>query len=414
MGKDSARAAASDEGIRAATPLLRHTRLWAFSRRPPKVNRGVISRCASVLGLLLFASNCWAQSDKEATSQGTPATTPRHTAQRQASVNVEPRLRRWVEFQTLTLHARYRYLDSNRQPASHDPQYKEAIRARFNIDAKRRLTVNAGFFSGTQFIGTFDNIGLGFNDGDYHSHYLKQLFLSAAPITGVELQYGGIYVVRGESTEITTYDDDGYIVGQRITARHPKELFFDEVTATHGMLGPSAVPNLFARWSGLTNPNYTQLLVVKRVTSAVSTSADYSTAAGANTLRAAAVIRWKPTAYINSLRYEQYYRMTPDTASGFAVTAEARPVRRIRFSGGYTTIDERYDANTSRAKLNSERMQRGRRFFLTANIPIAGPLNAVLFFTRALPAPYELTNRTRVDVMFQYDLLSVLRRAGKV
>jgi hypothetical protein len=328
------------------------------------------------------------------------------------AASLGPPLRRWLELQSFTLHARYRYLGSNRKGASHDPQYKESLRARFSADVKHRYTVNLGFFSGRQFIGTFDNIGLGINDGDYHSHYVKQLFAAASPIDGLEFQYGGIYVARGENTEITTYDDDGYLTGERVTLRRPREIGVDEISVTRAHLGPSNVPNLFRRWNGLNHPNYTQVLVGKRLTKAVAVSFDYSTVSAAETLRAAVAIRLRPHLPLTSLRYEQYYRTTPSAAGGFAVTAEAPPVRRVRLSGGYTSIDEHYDANTSAAKLNSERMQRGRRFFATASVPVKGPVNAVVFFTRARPEPYEMTNRTRADVMVVYDLLSVLKRSG--
>lgn len=39
-------------------------------------------------------------------------------------------------------------------------------------------------------------------------------------------------------------------------------------------------------------------------------------------------------------------------------------------------------------------------------------LDTVLPFTRALPSPDEMSNRTRVDVTIVYDLLGVLRRGG--
>lgn len=365
--------------------------------------RGVVV----LLFWLLAATMSFAQADPDAPA---PLQAPPSQPEAPAPV-LEPPLRRWLEFQTFTLHVRNRYLDSNRRGSTHDPQYKEAIRARFNLDAAHRYTVNFGFFSGRQFIGTFDNVGLGINDGDYHSHYVKQLFVAASPVRGLELQLGGVYVLRGENTEITTYDDDGYVVGERVTIRR-RELLVDEVSVTRGFLGPTDVPNLFRRWNGLTEPNYTQVLLAKQFTPMVAASVDYTTVSAEETVHAAIAVRLKPASPVTSVRYEQYYRSTPYRAGGFAVTAEVPPVERVRLSGGYTTIDRYYDANDSTGKLNSERMQRGRRFFVTANVPVKGPLNAVVFFTRALPADYELTNRTRVDVMFVYDLLSVLRRAG--
>jgi len=43
----------------------------------------------------------------------------------------------------------------------------------------------------------------------------------------VEIQYGGLYFDRGQSTEVTSYDYDGYLVGERITLNRPRNFYFD-------------------------------------------------------------------------------------------------------------------------------------------------------------------------------------------
>ncbi len=326
-----------------------------------------------------------------------------------ATPAAEPPLRRWVEFQSLTAYTRYRFIESNADFVSaNDLQYKETIRARVNADAKHRYTVNVGILSGSNFVGSWDNTGLGINGRDYHSHYVRQFFGAATPMPGFELQGGGLYVIRGESTELTTYDDDGYVVGERVSIRRPAEFYLDELSVTRGALGPSNTPNLFDRWAGFRHQHYTQVLAMKRFSPMVSGSLDYSSVAGADTVRAAVALRFKATASLTGLRYEQYRRVNAQPAAGFAITAERSITTWARLQGGYTTIDERY------GNLNADRIQRGRRFFAIANLALRGPLTAALYATQALHSPYTVSNRRRFDAVLQYDLLATLRGRGKI
>jgi hypothetical protein len=188
----------------------------------------------------------------------------------QPSAAAEPPLRRWFELQSLSVYTRYRFIESNTDVVSaNDVQYKEVVRARFNIDARRRYTVNAGFSSGSTFVGSWDNTGLGIGRGDYHSHYLRQLFAAAAPVPGLQLQAGGLYITRGENTEATTYDDDGYVAGERISIRRPRQLYVDEVSVTRGALGEPTEPNLVDRWESFAHQHYTQVLATKRFSQVV-------------------------------------------------------------------------------------------------------------------------------------------------
>ena len=252
---------------------------------------------------------------------------------------------------------------------------------RDDVDRAKRYTVNAGVFSGNNFIGSWDNSGLGINDGDYHSHYVKQFFFSATPVIGLEAQVGGIYPLRGEATEFTTFDDDGYLMGERLSVRRPKALYVDELSVTRALLGPSNEPNLFDRFERWSDPNYMQVLATKRFSSVVAGSADYTRLAGADTLYFGISLRFQPTAVVTGLRYEQYYRFNATEASGFAVTVERPIARGARVQGGYATVDERY------GNLNADRIQRGRRFFAIGTLPLRGPLSAGFYVTQALHSP---------------------------
>jgi hypothetical protein len=347
----------------------------------------------SLFILVLMLIPAWTASAQ--TPSGSPARAP------------EPPLRRWFEFQQFVLSTRYRVIESSADVVtSNQMQYREQIRGRVNLDPQKRYTVNFGYFSGSSFTSSWDNLGPGTGDFDGKDHYNKQLFVSATPVKGIEGQFGGLYPERGESTEFTTYDDDGYLVGGRISVRRPASLYLDEISVAHGTLGPANVPNLWKRWDDLDDTNYTQVLVAKRFAPSVAASLDYTNAASTDTIRGAVALRFKAGAPISALRYEQYVRTSDDSAAGFAVTADRPITRWLRTQVGYATIDEHYGG------LNADRIQRGRRFYATANVQIWGPLSASLFATRALNAPYSISNKTRFDAVLAWDVLNSLRKTG--
>jgi hypothetical protein len=349
----------------------------------------VTTRCAIFSAIFALAAS------KAAAQAPRPAAAP------------PPPLRRWFELQTLTASTRYRFIESNADVVTaNQMQYREIFRARFNLDAKHRYTATIGGGSGNAFISAWNNTGAGTGTTNFHDHYMKELYAAAQPVDGLELQYGGMYVTRGETTEYTSYDEDGYLLGERVSVRRPKELFLDEFTVTRAAIGPYNVPNLHKRWDGLKHPDYCQVLGDKRINQYVAASFDYSTQAGADTLRGAIALRFKPSAPISALRYEQYGRVNAHAAAGFAVTAERPLPRGTRLLGGYATVDQFYNG------WNSDRIQRGRRVFALANVPIVGPLSAQLFVTQALHSPYPVAIRTRFDAIVIYDVAAALRQTG--
>src|SRR6185295_471342 len=142
----------------------------------------------------------------------------------------------WFEPQTVTLSSRYRLIENSAgDTTANQLQFKDALRVRVNIDRDRRFTINIGAFSGSSFTSSWDATGVGSGAASANM-YVKQLYGSIAPVQGVELQVGGLYINHGESTEITSYDDDGYVMGERVTIRRPKQAYFDEVSVTRASL----------------------------------------------------------------------------------------------------------------------------------------------------------------------------------
>jgi hypothetical protein len=311
----------------------------------------------------------------------------------------------WGRFdvQTATVSTRYRFIEnSSRDVTTNQVQFKDTARIRVKLDEGGRFAVTGGWLTGNTFTGSWDNTGIG--TGDLAgTQALRHLFVSAAAAPGLELQMGGLYINHGESTEITSYDDDGYLIGERLTLRRPAQAYFDEVSVTRAGLSPLSSPGVVRRLSLLGHQHYWQAQVVKRYGSSISASADFTDEAGAETLRAAVAVRFPKGAPVSALRYEQYRRVTMQPASGFAVSVERR-IARVRLQAGYSGVDAEYGG------LNADRFQRGRRVFAMAAIPISGPLSAQLFATQAFTSPYSISNRRRLDAVVTYDLLAALGR----
>ncbi len=143
-------------------------------------------------------------------------------------------LARWIEIQNATLNLRYRFADTSTGTViTNQVQHRETLRARVKFDTPGRYALNLGTFSGSRFTSGWNNTGIGLGDWQ-KTLAVRTLYFAAQPIAGVEGQYGSMYIVRGESSEITTYDEDGYVIGERVSVRRPKNLFFDEMSATVG------------------------------------------------------------------------------------------------------------------------------------------------------------------------------------
>jgi len=308
----------------------------------------------------------------------------------------------WFEPQTVNLSMRYRLMENTAGAmTANQLQYKDALRARVNVDRDRRFTINIGAFTGSSFTSSWDATGVGSGAASANM-YVKQLYGSLAPARGVEVQIGGLYINHGENTEITSYDDDGYVMGERLTMRRPKQAYFDEVSVTRAALSGAAIPGVFRRLKLLSHQNSWQAQVVKRFGPALSASADFTEVAGAETVRAAVAIHLPAGAPLSAVRLEQYRRVTMQPATGFALAAERTIAGHARVQGGYADIDLAYGG------LNGDRYQQGRRVFTMTTISIVRGLSAQIYATHAFGSS-PVSIRTRFDAVVTYDVLAAMR-----
>src|SRR5215831_2483276 len=285
-----------------------------------------------------------------------------------------PPLARWFDVQTGTVATRFRYTEATTGAiVQNQQQLSEQFKARLKIDQPGAYAVNIALGTGNAFVKGWNNTSLGTPSGFTSAVFVKQLFASASPLKGIEFQAGGLGIARGENSEVTSYDNDGYMVGERVTVKRPGTLRVDELSVTMGYLGDSTTPGLWQRLHRISDPNYFQVLAAKRFNSRVSSSGDVTTVAGATTLRTAFKLD-TPHRGLDCIRFEQYARFD-DAAYGYLISGERVVARRFTLSTGLADIDQYYGG------LNSDRFGSGRRWFTTDTIALGRDLSAQIFYT---------------------------------
>jgi hypothetical protein len=332
-----------------------------------------------------------------------PAATP--TAQPAGASERGTRLARWIDVPAATLSTRYRFIQPTTGLDTSQVQTQEVLRVRLKIDPGARLSLTTGWQTGSGFTGGWDNTGIGTGDADW-DFQMRQLFVSAVPVSGLQLHYGGLAIERGQATEITSYDNDGYCVGARATVSRSGWTGLDEIVVTIGYLGDAGRPNVLRRLRRLDETNYQQVLVGRQLGARAAASLELARHEGVETVRAAARISTRGSPIASAIRLEGYLRAAGAARSGFAVAAERPLTSRLQASLGFASIDRAHDG------LNADRFGRGRRVFATLAGTLTPVLSVQVFAEQSAGTPYAIPNRRRVDVILTYNAARHLRRLG--
>lgn len=368
--------------------------------------KGIIWSAAVAAGVMV-GGTAYAQAPPSAgtadAGDGTQATSSQPAPR--APERAAAPLARWVEMQSFQLNARYRFIESSAGVVSSDSvQTAPAIKGRVKVDRGGRLSVHFNATSGGSFTSGWNNTGLGM--GDYDGAFsMKQLYVSVQPMSGVEIHAGGLAPARGQSTEITTYDNDGFLTGERVVVKRPRTLWFDEVSLTAGYLGDLSTPNVFRRFERMDDHNYYQALVAKKLPSGVAVSADVTKFDGAWTIRQGAVVPTPALVVVDTVRVELYQRVEPDTAQGLAVTVDKRTSSRLSLGGGFGSIDPAYGG------LNGDRFNRGSRVFATGAVVLSSDFTLSWWLGEGVGNDRPIGNQRRVDVLLTFNPLKRLQRA---
>ncbi len=317
-----------------------------------------------------------------------------------------PAIRRWLDLQHLHLSSRYRWVKaSDGRLMSSTVQWQPQVRARVLFDRDQRFSLHVGAFSGSQFVSGWNNTGggIGLFAGDFS---VKQLFVSAQPARGLELQAGGLYMLRGESTEVTSYDNDAYIVGERVSWR-PRRGAVTQVAVTAGYIGDFREPNVFRRFDRLNEWNYGHVLVGARLAERVHVSADYTHEDGREILRQGLTVRMPPSVKgLTAVKVEAYERLDPEPAQGFNVTADLRPHERFAMTVGIASIDRQY------GPLNADRYEVGTRFYSMGSVALTPGVSIGWFQGEAFATSYPIPNQHRFELLVTINPTATLKKRG--
>ncbi|MGE3274019.1 MAG: hypothetical protein AB7O67_02830 [Vicinamibacterales bacterium] len=321
----------------------------------------------------------------------------------QAPASEAPAIRRWLDVQQLQISSRFRwYRGTDGRINSSSLQWSPQVRARLLFDRSGRYSVNVGTYGGSSIQSGWNNTGAGL--GDFAGTVnVEQLFLQARPNDAIEIQFGGLGMYRGLSTEITTWDSDTYMAGERLIVKPGGRV--TEVALTTGYLGDRREPNFFKRADRLGDFNFAQLGLGAHLHPRVEVSGDYTYEDGRDTLRQAVTISL-PTPGRLELQLEAYERVSPDTAQGFNAYGEVRPHGRLRIGAGVTSIDRRYGG------LNGDKYDDGTRAYGDVNLRLTGDLSLSFFATQAFATDYAIENERRWDIQLNFNPTARLKRLG--
>ena len=387
----------------------------------------------------------------------------------------KPLTERWLDLETLSHSERYRNaFDDGGTHVFDNAQQRSLIVGSIKLDAEGRYEIGFRASSGRYFnwafggytgaafdsrVGTPANITTSYTPAEQFAiaqaifadpdgfaeistnlrsngwqFYMRELYFSATPVKPVTVEFGSFGIERGFSTEITTFDEDGYLSGERIRFHDPKHLFFDEVGFTNAFFGDIGTPNLFNRGSSLKEFNYRQAFAKKQLNKRVGFSGEYTWQTSIDTLREAVVVGTKESRVVDGVRFEAYERLNATTyagiaqspigpiaslsvpgASGFAVAAEKK-MGRLSGDFGYASVDGHYSVYTGGRfheavgfPLNGDAYGQGNRIFAHAAYKIAPGTTAFGFYTHEVGGAHIVTlNQQGLNAGVTFDLKAMV------
>ncbi|MDI1243624.1 MAG: hypothetical protein PSX80_17070 [bacterium] len=375
------------------------TKAYQFDRLRCGIGSAFLVKIIKVMVLaLLLAVAASAQASGVAGTIQEKATTPAPD-----SPTTAQKIKRWFEMDTLNLSVRYRHMTTNvNLNASDVAQFRFQAKGRFKFDNKGKYSISAGIYTGNSITGGWGSTGWG-TGGPQTNLYLKQLYFEAKPVKGLAIQVGGIAPINGENTEITGYDNDAYLMGERISIRDAKKFFFDEISLTNAHIGDVFRPSVFSRFKRLDESNYHQILVKKTLNKNVAVSADYTFEAGRDTFRQGVRFSIPKFKVFDSMRFENYQQVDPNPNYGFAISGDKKLNNRLSVKAGFARIDT--------TMFNGDWYGRGNRVFAGWNYTLTRELSFNGVWLQGVgPLPAANSIRSRFEVALTFNILETLKR----
>ncbi len=372
-------------------------------------------------------------------------------------------LDRWVDMKNVSFSLRYRNVaDTEGTHEYEQGSQRSILDGKFKFDAAEKYSINFHISSGHYFDWAYADFAgggldkaiskteVGMQPGDLQNLQsafvlypdqtvgirsggwglaVRRLFLDAKPVKGLELQVGSLDIDRGYGSEITTYDEDGYIDGERISLKDPKHLYFDQVSFTYAYLGDLFQANFFERTGRMTQGNYRQYMVRKSFGRRVDASADFTDTRNTQTVREAAFVKIPEAKVIDAVRVEAYQRLADATfynfdfasGSGYAITGFKNFRKHLTLEGGLANLDWGYDVYTHMKiaailgySVNGDGYNTGQHWFVRPTVHISKEFSASAFYSRMFNYNYDadgyLWNKSNLQVGLGYNFTDLFHR----
>jgi hypothetical protein len=318
-----------------------------------------------------------------------------------------PPLARWFDAQTFSVSGRYDYIeDAGDRIVQNRMQWQAQMHGAFKVDAAGRYGVHAGLTTGDNFSAGWNATGIGTGEGSAKI-YLTQLYVAAEPMNGIELHYGSLYPTRGQSTEITTYDNDSYVTAGRVHVRRPRELFFDDIIVSVGYVGYLDTAFVFDRTGAFSRQNYWRVLASKDVLAGLTVSTDYAVIDDDGLLHQGATWRGDQP-WVDTVRGEYGVRLRGGShQTAFAFSGQ-KQIDRVTMQVGYANVDPVFGV------LNGDSYGAGDRVFVDGSFALPLDLTATWFVQKEISPPLASRNALRIDLGMRWNVLNTLKRAGRV
>jgi hypothetical protein len=315
---------------------------------------------------------------------------------------------RWFDLQAAQAETRYRFIETSAGVTTANQwQHRQSLKAALKFDEKGNYTVQSFMATGNSFTGGWDPTGVGTGNPTWDFR-VRRLYAQAVPVKGIELAAGSFDIIRGETSEITNYDNDAFMQGYRVSLKRPHGLYLDEVSVTAGYLGDLTTINVFKRFKWMNDHNYTQVFGAKKLSKTVALSADWSELNGDSTLREGVKIGTKQYGnVIDAVRFELYQRVdAATTGNGAAFTVERAVNKSLTLNGGIAGNDQ------NNGGLNGDRYARGKRYFAGSTVTFLPELTLSAFYTHGFNNDFTVANNQRFDLILTYNVLKALQRHG--
>jgi hypothetical protein len=416
----------------------------------PSLAAAVLAQNVQTLAETTPAFNA-AKDENKAADEKTTEPRTEESKDAAAAGGAECRFCRWIDLQTATVSFRYRWVKSNQRvtPAMHvtqpflpagefvkinQAQQQQIYEFDVKFDKAARYKLHTRLSSGDWFTRSYAEVGWGetFNGEKGWKVLPRQFYLSAEPVRGVEIQYGGLGINRGENTEHTTYDNDGFITGQRLSVKRPDKVWFDEVSVTYAYIGDFYKPNFFERAKRLGQSNYHQYLVGKKFGKRAAVSVDYSSHATISHLREGITVNTPELKFVKNFKADFYQRLEDyrgvKKGWGYNLQAEMSFADKLDVTAGFAKTDYRYNVLTHEkyparqalyaqpaGTLTADRMIRGMSPFVSWKYRVSKYYSFLGFWAMDVNKPKPLPfvyNADHVSFGVQFDVRNMLKKTN--